>query len=376
MSNSEEMVAHGRTVEEIAVELGCDLLSPTSPLETHEAIRSGRDTHCDASLHRRLPAQRTAERGQRKVRSGERVADGAGLGTKQRKDCVERTARAGRGATVTVPVDLTGALQEHFGFDSFRPGQREACEAALEGRDTLVVMPIGSASRSATSFPRWWDLILTVVVSPLVSLMQDQVDGLAEVAPGAVAPVNAQQDAAVNREALERAVAGDLRLLCYVAPERFASAGFAERLHDASVGLFVVDEAHCVSEWGHDFRPDYFRLADAARYLGARAIFAATATATPQVAGDIVRRLGLRDAVRITTGFDRPNLSFAVTLPVSSLRGQACPLVEAALSEEGAFLPAIVYARARARAATRLRGVPCAAAWRGGCRLPRWFGPR
>ena len=117
---------------------------------------------------------------------------------------------------------------------------------------------------------------------------------------------------AANRAAVERAAAGELRLL-YVAPERLASPGFIAALERAPIGLFVVDEAHCVSQWGHDFRPDYFRLADAARYLGAEAILASTATATPQVAADIVRRLGLREPVRVVTGFDRPNLSFAVS---------------------------------------------------------------
>ena len=110
---------------------------------------------------------------------------------------------------------------------------------------------------------------------------------------------------------VEQAAAGHVRLL-YVAPERFSSPGFLERLRGADIGLFVVDEAHCVSQWGHDFRPDYFRLADAARWLGAKSIVASTATATPQVAADIVTRLGLRDPVRVATGFDRPNLSFAV----------------------------------------------------------------
>ena len=102
-----------------------------------------------------------------------------------------------------------------------------------------------------------------------------------------------------------------MRLL-YVAPERFASPGFLARIREARIGLFVVDEAHCVSQWGHDFRPDYFRLADAARWLGAEAIVASTATATPEVAQDIVARLGLREPVHVATGFDRPNLSFCV----------------------------------------------------------------
>jgi ATP-dependent DNA helicase RecQ len=185
---------------------------------------------------------------------------------------------------------------------------------------------------------------LTLVVSPLVSLMQDQVEALERVAPGRVALVNAQQDAAANRRAVEAAVRGQVRVL-YVAPERFASPGFVEKLRAAPIGLFVVDEAHCVSQWGHDFRPDYFRLADAARYLEAEAIVASTATATPQVAADIVERLGLRDPVSIATGFDRPNLSFAVVPCPTKEAGHRG--IAAALGEPGA-LPAIVYAGTRA----------------------------
>src|SRR5690242_8597895 len=185
---------------------------------------------------------------------------------------------------------------------------------------------------------------LTLVVSPLVSLMQDQVEALERVAPGAVGLINGQQDSTRNRKALERAAAGQLRLL-YVAPERFSSPGFLARLEGARIGLFVVDEAHCVSQWGHDFRPDYFRLADAARRLGAEAIVASTATATPQVAADIVARLGLRDPVRVSTGFDRPNLSFAVV----RCRGAADKRarIARALADDGAR-PAIVYAGTRA----------------------------
>ena len=156
--------------------------------------------------------------------------------------------------------------------------------------------------------------------------------------------MNAQQDAAVNRAAVERAVSGRARLL-YVAPERFSSPGFLERIRQARIGLFVVDEAHCVSQWGHDFRPDYFRLADAARWLGAQAIVASTATATPQVANDIVARLGLREPVRVATGFDRPNLSFAVVPCATKEAGHRG--IAAALREPGA-LPAIVYAGTRA----------------------------
>src|ERR671915_510938 len=207
---------------------------------------------------------------------------------------------------------LIAALHDRFGFPNFRPGQREACEAALADRDVMVVMPTGSGKSLCYQLPALLRDDLTVVVSPLVALMQDQVEALESRGLGdRVALVNAQQDPSANAAALRAAADGSLRLL-YVAPERFASPGFLDRMAQARVGLFVVDEAHCVSQWGHDFRPDYFRLADAARALGARAIVASTATATPRVAADVVRRLGLREPVRVATGFDRPNLSLAV----------------------------------------------------------------
>jgi ATP-dependent DNA helicase RecQ len=243
-------------------------------------------------------------------------------------------------------TDPGEALHEVFGFPAFRPGQREAVAAAVAGRDVLVVMPTGSGKSLCYQLPALMRSDLTLVVSPLVSLMQDQVEALEAVAPGKVALVNAQQDAAANRAAVDRAVSGHARLL-YVAPERFSSPGFLERIRNARIGLFVVDEAHCVSQWGHDFRPDYFRLADAARWLGAQAIVASTATATPQVANDIVARLGLRDAVRIATGFDRPNLSFAVVPCATKEAGHRG--IASALREPGA-LPAIVYAGTRAEA--------------------------
>ena len=184
-------------------------------------------------------------------------------------------------------MDLTASLHELFGFSDFRRGQREACEAALAGRDVLVVMPTGSGKSLCYQLPALLRDDLTVVVSPLVALMQDQVEALQARGLGeSVALVNAQQDASANNAALERALAGELRLL-YVAPERFAARGFMERMGAARVGLFVVDEAHCVSQWGHDFRPDYFRLADAARALGAGSLVASTATATPRVAADV-----------------------------------------------------------------------------------------
>jgi ATP-dependent DNA helicase RecQ len=243
-------------------------------------------------------------------------------------------------------MDLNAALHQHFGFADFRPGQREACEAALADRDVMVVMPTGSGKSLCYQLPALLRDDLTVVVSPLVALMQDQVEALAARELGdRVALVNAQQNAGANADAIERAVEGELKLL-YVAPERFAAIGFLDRMRGADVGLFVVDEAHCVSQWGHDFRPDYFRLADAARMLGAAAIVASTATATPRVASDVVRRLALREPLRVATGFDRPNISFAVARPGGH---EKRAMLADALRAEGA-LPAIVYAGTRAGA--------------------------
>jgi ATP-dependent DNA helicase RecQ len=251
---------------------------------------------------------------------------------------------AAAGVELLDPGDPEGALRRLFGFDGFRPGQREAVEAALAGRDALVVMPTGAGKSLCYQLPALVRDDLTLVVSPLVSLMQDQVEGLAAVAGSRVGLVNAQRSAAENRATLAAAARGELRLL-YVAPERFSSRPFLDAVRDARVGLFVVDEAHCVSQWGHDFRPDYFRLADAARWLGARAIMGATATATPQVATDVERRLGLRDPVRVATGFDRPNLSFAV-VRCASKRAKRRHL--AAVLGDPATRPAIVYAGTRA----------------------------
>src|ERR687895_24147 len=243
-------------------------------------------------------------------------------------------------------MDLATALREHFGFAGFRPGQLEACEAALAGRDVMVVMPTGSGKSLCYQLPALLRDDVTVVVSPLVALMQDQVEALAARGLGGrVALVNAQQDPSANAEALRTAAEGSLRLL-YVAPERFSSPGFLDRMAQARVGLFVVDEAHCVSQWGHDFRPDYFRLADAARALGAGAIVASTATATPRVANDVARRLGLRDPLRVSTGFDRPNLTFSVARPAPHEKR----VMLAQILGEPDALPAIVYSGTRAGA--------------------------
>jgi ATP-dependent DNA helicase RecQ len=245
---------------------------------------------------------------------------------------------------VARPMDQPAqALRDVFGFERFRPGQAGAVAAALEGRDSLVVMPTGSGKSICYQLPALMRDDLTLVVSPLVSLMQDQAGALATIAPGQAAVINGQRRVADNASAVERAAAGALRLL-YVAPERFAARGFMEAIRGARVGLFVVDEAHCVSQWGHDFRPDYLALAEVARALGARATMALTATATPRVADDIARRLLLRDPVRVRMGFDRPNLVFEVIRCGGALDKRR--RLAAALSSPDA-LPAIVYAGTR-----------------------------
>jgi ATP-dependent DNA helicase RecQ len=243
-------------------------------------------------------------------------------------------------------ADAHSALSEHFGFERFRPGQEEVVNAVLGGRDVLVVMPTGAGKSLCYQLPALMRPELTVVVSPLVSLMHDQVAGLERgAAAGRAALINSQRAAGQNRAALAAALAGELRLL-YVAPERFAAPGFVDALREARVGLFVVDEAHCISQWGHDFRPDYFELPAAARALGARQLIALTATATPRVAGDIVVRLGLRDPVRVTTGFDRPNLSYLVVPSANDADRRR--RIAAVLADPQAR-PAIVYAGTRAR---------------------------
>ena len=206
-------------------------------------------------------------------------------------------------------------------------------------------MPTGAGKSLTYQLPALMRDDLTLVVSPLVSLMADQVQALERVAPGKAALLSGQQEAGEQATVLARARAGDLRLL-YIAPERFSSASFLALLKEIKVGMFVVDEAHCVSQWGHDFRPDYFRLGDAARWLGAPQMIAATATATPQVARDVAERLGLRNPLVVATGFDRPNIAFAVARCRTTADKHA--RIAQVLSEPDAT-PAIVYAGTRKR---------------------------
>ncbi|MGC2374529.1 MAG: DEAD/DEAH box helicase, partial [Solirubrobacteraceae bacterium] len=205
-------------------------------------------------------------------------------------------------------------LLARFGLQAFRPGQREAVQAALDGRDSLVVMPTGGGKSLCYQLPALAGEELVVVVSPLIALMADQRRRLEQAGVNAAMLASGMVDGH-NEQAL-RAISSGEASLVLAAPERFASRAFRETLATRRVGLFVVDEAHCVAEWGHDFRPDYLRLHDAIESLAARpprpAVMAATATATPRVAEEIAARLGLRDWLAVRSGFDRPNLTFDV----------------------------------------------------------------
>ena len=251
-------------------------------------------------------------------------------------------------------MDASAHLHHLFGHESFRPGQQEAVEAAFAGRDALVVMPTGSGKSLCYQLPGLALDGLTIVISPLVALMRDQGDALAAAGHGAARVLNASLPPGEAESVLAALADGSCGLVL-VAPERFGDARFRTAIDGRLIALFAVDEAHCLSEWGHDFRPDYLRLADARDAIGARCTMALTATATPRVAADIVRALRLRDPVQVRTGVDRPNLTF----DVAAVQGERARLaLLAAGLADPSQRPAIVYAGTRARCedvAQRLR---------------------
>ncbi|MEU0948157.1 RecQ family ATP-dependent DNA helicase [Streptomyces canus] len=211
-----------------------------------------------------------------------------------------------------VPERLARAADDVFGWSELRPGQPAAMEAVMRGRDTLAVMPTGAGKSAVYQVP---GLLLpgpTVVVSPLIALQRDQIAGLLghADAPDAVA-VNSAQAAGETEAAWDAVRHGDAEFL-FLSPEQLAKDEVVERLARAAPSLFVVDEAQCVAAWGHDFRPDYLRLAQAAQRLGRPTILALTATAAPPVREEIVERLGLADPALVVAGFDRPNIALEV----------------------------------------------------------------
>jgi ATP-dependent DNA helicase RecQ len=237
--------------------------------------------------------------------------------------------------------DARSVLQDRFGYPDFRPGQVDVVAAVLAGHDTLAVLPTGGGKSLCYQVPALVIPGLTVVISPLISLMTDQVDRL--VSRGVPATfLNSTLEADEARARLAQVASGTLRLL-YVAPERLAAPDLTRALCQRGVALLAVDEAHCISEWGHEFRPSFRRIAEVRETLGNPQAIALTATATPAVRRDITQQLRLRAPREIVGGFDRSNLDYTV------LDCESAELKEQALSRvvRARMRPAIVYAPTR-----------------------------
>jgi ATP-dependent DNA helicase RecQ len=208
-------------------------------------------------------------------------------------------------------MDPQPALEKYFGFREFREPQGEVISEILNGQDVFVVMPTGGGKSLCYQLPAILLEGVTVVVSPLVALMKDQVDALAARGLSATL-INSTISIGEQQQRIRRMRDGEFKLV-YIAPERFRSRSFLQALGQITIGLFAIDEAHCISQWGHDFRPDYFRLGSVLEELGRPQVAAFTATATPEVRTDIVKRLGLENPSVFVAGFARPNLRFQVS---------------------------------------------------------------
>lgn len=214
---------------------------------------------------------------------------------------------------------ITSNLKKYFGFDSFREGQREIIEKILEGKDVLGVLPTGGGKSICYQLPALMKDGLTLVISPLISLMKDQVDALREDGIDA-SFINSSLDFETYIDTLEDVRKGKIKLL-YISPERLDNEFFRDFLRDISLSFVAVDEAHCISQWGHDFRPSYKLIADLYNIIGPHVQIAAfTATATREVRDDIINNLSLKDPFVKVTGFDRPNLKFIVRKPKDKLK--------------------------------------------------------
>ena len=212
---------------------------------------------------------------------------------------------------VTTRTDIQQAARRRLGFTRLRPGQEEAIAEAASGRDTLAVMPTGSGKSAVYEIAGALRDGPTVVVSPLIALQRDQVDALAGARIGRAEQLNSTMTAHERRAVLDALRHGHVDFV-FLAPEQLNNPDTLQAVQEAHPGLFVVDEAHCVSSWGHDFRPDYLHLAAAAEAVGRPPVLALTATAAPPVRDEIVRQLAMRDPAVVVRDFDRPNLHLTV----------------------------------------------------------------
>ncbi len=243
------------------------------------------------------------------------------------------------------PSDAITAAAAQYGWEQLRPGQREAVELALEGHDVLAVMPTGHGKSAIYQLAARLTEGTTVVVSPLIALQRDQVEQLDELGDESAVAVNSSQRVTENREAWEEIETGEAGFL-FLAPEQLARDEVLERLRAIEPSLFVVDEAHCVSAWGHDFRPDYLRLGHVIDALGHPTTIALTATAAPPVRDEIVERLRMRDGRQVVRGFDRPNIFLEVQRHSDDDERRAA-VVERAAAEAK---PGLVYVATRKEA--------------------------